>query len=697
MFNIIEKSIDWYGRTLSLQTGKIARQADGAVVASYGSTSVLATVVYGKEPNLNTDFFPLSVHYQDKYYAAGKIPGGFFKRESKPTEREILISRLIDRPIRPMFPEHFRNEVQIVVSVLSYDNENSVDFLSIIAASTALAVANLPVEGIVAGAKVGYIDHQLVINPTVQQLSDSTLELVVAGTKDGVLMVESEANNLSEDLMLEAVIAGHKAIAPVVDLINDFKQQSQKSDFGGIIEWFYEEDKLKITQLIKNEFNEQLNNAFTIKDKTQRNHCLSELYQQITSYLAERGIDDDIISKYCKLCFKELEKEIIKKHIFTTMTRIDGRSPEQIRPISTEVNLFQYSHGNALFTRGETQALVFVTLGVEIDEQIIDDIESDSKEHFMLHYNFPSYSVGETGRVGAPGRREIGHGKLAWRAIHPMLPAKHEFPYTIRVVSEITESNGSSSMATVCGASMGLMSAGVPLKQPVAGVAMGLIKSDDSFVVLSDILGDEDHLGDMDFKVAGTHNGITALQMDIKITSISYEIMQQALQDAHTARQHILSEMAKTIAQPSATLNATVPKMKIFNIAKHRIKELIGVGGKIVKEISEKFDVKIDINNNGEVKVTSPDTENVENAIDHINTLMATPEVGQVYTGKVVKLLEYGAFIQLMNNKDGLLHISDFTDDRNSDIANFLSIGDTIKVKIVTVDDKGKIKLTTHI
>ncbi len=695
MFNIVEKKITWAGKELSFQTGKIARQADGSVVAKYGNTQVLATVVFSKSSNYDLDFFPLTVHYQDKYYSVGKIPGGFFKRETKPTEREVLISRLIDRPIRPLFDERFRNEVQVIVSTLSCDKETSTDALAILAASAALAISGVPILDTVAAAKVAYINDEYVLNPSIPQIKESTLDLIVAGTSDGILMVESEAKELSEEVMLGALKFAHSNFAPVIELIEDFKSAVNKSPYT-IDDLDTPEVKAFISKMI-DVAEANLVKAFSNKDKATRVEQITEAKDIAKEAFKNSEFEESFINRHFSYYFKSLEKDIVRGDILDKGIRIDGRNLEQIRQIETEVDLFPTPHGSALFTRGETQALVFVTLGTESDEQIIDDIEQEGRERFMLHYNFPSYSVGETGRVGAPGRREIGHGKLAWRAIHPLLPTKEEFPYTIRLVSEITESNGSSSMATVCGSSLALMSAGVPLPKPVAGIAMGLIKEGDKFAVLSDILGDEDHLGDMDFKVAGTETGITSLQMDIKITSITHEIMEVAVNQAKHGRMYILGEMAKSISVPKSTLSGTAPKIKTIQIDKDKIKDIIGSGGKTIKEICERFEVKIDISNEGLVKIAGVDIDKVNAALGNVISIVAVPEVGKIYKGKIVKLLDFGAFVNFMPNRDGFLHISELSDNRNSNINDFLKVGDVLDVKVAQVDDKGKIRLTVKI
>jgi polyribonucleotide nucleotidyltransferase len=691
VFNIIEKDIIWGGRKLSLQTGKIARQADGAVIAKYGDTAVLATVVFEKKPKAGLDFFPLTVNYQDKYYAVGKIPGGFFKREGKPTEREILISRLIDRPIRPLFDERFRNEVQVVVSTLSYDGENSADVLSVIAASAALAISGVPFLDVVSAAKVGYVNGEFVLNPLVTE-NKSTLDLVVAGTKEGVLMVESEAKELTEEQLLSAVKFAHKSFEPVINLIKDMQSATNKPKYviEGLDTPEIKDLEAKIIEIASND----LKAAFALTDKISRGQKVVETENNTLEKLKELGVSEDVITNHFSYYFKKLEKDIVRGNILNSAKRIDGRKLDQVRPIVTEVDVFNRVHGSALFTRGETQALVVTTLGTEADEQILDDLENSTRERFMLHYNFPAFSVGEVGRMSGPGRREIGHGKLAWRAINPMLPGKDEFPYTIRVVSEITESNGSSSMATVCGASLSLMAAGVPIKKPIAGIAMGLIKEDSSFAVLTDILGDEDHLGDMDFKVAGTKDGITSLQMDIKITSVTYEIMEKALSQAKQGRLHIIGEMSKSITEAKKDLSEFAPKIVTLQINKDKIREVIGSGGKVIKEICELNSVKVDISEEGLVKIAGVDPVGIQKAYDTIYGITAEAEVGKIYEGKVVKVLEFGAFVNFMGNKDGLVHVSEFVKSREDNINDFVKEGDILSVKVMAIDDKGKIKLS---
>lgn len=696
MLNIIEKKINWAGRELVLQTGKIARQADGAVVASYGKTSVLATVVFAKKPNYALDFFPLTVHYQDKYYAVGKIPGGFFKREGKPTEREILISRLIDRPIRPLFDERFRNEVQVIVTTLSSDGENSADVLAIIAASAALAISGIPMNEVVGAAKIGFIDGEFVVNPTVQaSKNQSMLELVVAGTNEGILMVESEAKELSEEQMLSGVKLAQDSYKEVISAILDLQKEVGKAPV--VLEDLEPENIkpfiAKLNELAKG----KLEDAFATQDKVSRVAKIELAKTEVLEGLKTAEFNEEIIERYFGYYFKLLEKDIVRQAILNTNKRIDGRNLEQIRNIYTEVDLFKFAHGSALFTRGETQALVFTTLGTEQDEQILDTIESDEKERFMLHYNFPAYSVGEVGRYSGPGRREIGHGKLAWRALHPLLPSKDVFPYTIRIVSEITESNGSSSMATVCGASLSLMAAGVPLAKPVAGIAMGLIKESDKYAVLSDILGDEDHLGDMDFKVAGTKDGITSLQMDIKITSVTYDIMEKALAQAKEGRFHIMNEMNKTITEAKKSLADNVSKFVTLHVNKDKIKDIIGAGGKTIKGMCAEYNVKIEIADDGLVKIFGVEQAGIDQALAKIEHITAVPEIGKVYKGRIVKILPFGAFINFLGNQDGFLHISEVTSSREDDINNYLKVGDTIDIKVLQIDDKGKVRLTIKI
>ena len=681
------KELDWGGKTLILETGKVARQADGAVVASYGDTVVLATVVGAKSAKPGQDFFPLTVNYQEKFYAAGRIPGGFFKREGRPTERETLISRLIDRPIRPLFPEGFRNEVQVIVTVLSHDLENAPDILAMVAASAALTLSGIPFFGPVGGARVGYINGEYVLNPTVNESEQSQLDLVVAGTTEGVLMVESEASELSEEIMLGAVTFGHAGFQPVIQAIIELAEVAAKEP------WALPEES-EATKVLKARVDAlaraPLAEAYKETRKQVRYEKIGAAKKQASEALTAEGLDADA----AKGLFKELEADIVRNAILDTGLRIDGRDTKTVRPILAEVGVLPRTHGSALFTRGETQALVVSTLGTAQDEQVVDAIEGEFKEHFMLHYNFPPFSVGETGRMGSPGRREIGHGKLAWRAVHPLLPTKEAFPYTLRVVSEITESNGSSSMATVCGTSLALMDAGVPLKQPVAGIAMGLIKEDKGFAVLSDILGDEDHLGDMDFKVAGTEGGITALQMDIKITSITPEIMKIALEQAKGGRLHILGEMAKALTGSREGVSANAPKIVTINVPKEKIRDVIGTGGKVIREIVELTGAKVDINDDGAVKISASDDKKIQAAIDRIKGIVAEPEVGVIYTGKVVKTADFGAFVNFLGAKDGLVHISELAQGRVAKTTDVVKQGDSVKVKVIGFDDRGKVKLS---
>jgi polyribonucleotide nucleotidyltransferase len=684
------KELDWAGKTLILETGKVARQADGAVVASYGDTVVLATVVGAKSPKPGIDFFPLTVNYQEKFYAAGRIPGGFFKREGRPTEKETLISRLIDRPIRPLFPHGFKNEVQVIVTVLSHDLENDPDILALVAASAALTISGIPFFGPVGGARVGYIDGAYVLNPTTSQRESSKLDLVLAGTNEGVLMVESEASELSEEVMLGAVTFGHTSFQPVIQAIIELAEHSAKEPW--LLPEETEEAKT-LTARVDALARADLRAAYTETVKQVRQEKIGAAKKAAAVKLTQEGLD----AEAAKGLFKELEADIVRNNILDTGLRIDGRDTKTVRPILAEVGVLPRTHGSALFTRGETQALVVATLGTAQDEQVIDAIEGEFKEHFMLNYNFPPFSVGETGRMGSPGRREIGHGKLAWRAVHPLLPTKESFPYTLRVVSEITESNGSSSMATVCGTSLALMDAGVPLERPVAGIAMGLIKEDRGFAVLSDILGDEDHLGDMDFKVAGTEAGVTALQMDIKITSITPEIMKIALEQAKHGRMHILGEMAKALTSGREGVSANAPKIVTIQVPKDKIRDVIGTGGKVIREIVEQTGAKIDIDDSGAVKVSASDDKKIEAAIDRIRGIVAEPEVGVIYTGKVVKTADFGAFVNFLGAKDGLVHISELGQGRVAKTTDVVKQGDSVKVKVIGFDDRGKVKLSMRV
>ena len=685
MFEVFKKDIEWGGRTLSLETGKVARQADGAVMATLGETTVLCTAVAASSPKPGQDFFPLTVNYQEKTFAAGKIPGGFFKREGRPSEKETLVSRLIDRPIRPLFPEGFKCDTQVITTVLSFDMENDPDIVAMIGASAALTISGIPFFGPIGAARVGMIDGTYVLNPTMDQVKESHLDLVVAGTREGVLMVESEAKELDEDTMLGAVNFGHEAMQSVIDAIISLAEVAAK-DPRPLPEEPAEADGIK--KAFKG-FGKDLAKAYQIADKVSRQSAVSEIKSS-----AMEKLDEDTDAVLASGLFKKLEADTVRGAILKTSKRIDGRDLSTVRPIVAEVGVLPRTHGSALFTRGETQALAVATLGTGQDEQIIDALEGEYRQNFMLHYNFPPYSVGEAGRVGSPGRREIGHGKLAWRAIHPVLPPKDEFPYTVRVVSEVTESNGSSSMATVCGTSLAMMDAGVPLPRPVAGIAMGLIKDGEDFAVLSDILGDEDHLGDMDFKVAGTSDGITALQMDIKITSITPEIMQQALAQAKDGRLHILGEMNKAIGHARDSLADTAPKITTMSIPVDKIRDIIGPGGKMIREICETTGAKIDIEDDGTVKIAASDTASGEAAYKRIHDIVAEPELNVIYDGTVVKTVDFGAFVNFMGARDGLVHISELQEGRTGKTTDVVEEGNKVKVKVIGFDDRGKIKLS---
>jgi polyribonucleotide nucleotidyltransferase len=684
MFKVYKKEVEVAGKKISLETGKVARQADGAIIAKCGETVVLATVVGAKKVNPDMDYFPLSVNYQEKYYAAGKIPGGYFKREARPTESETLISRLIDRPIRPLFPDEFKNEVQLLPTVISYDKENEADILSIIASSAALAISGMPFMGPIGASRVGYIDGKYVLNPSKIELEKSKLDLVVAGTKDAVLMVESEASGLTEEEMLNAVKFGHEGFVPVIKMIEELAKECRKPD------WTVEKKDLsEVRKKLEETFTEDLKKAFATRDKQDRSNQISEITDKAKKLYEEneKYTDLDVNSE-----LKNLEKVIVRTDILKNKNRIDGRGLSDVRPISCEVNILPRAHGSALFTRGETQAIVTATLGTSDDEQRIESLDGLQRERFMLHYNFPPFSVGETGRIGT-GRREIGHGKLAWRAIHSSLPSKEAFPYTFRVVSEITESNGSSSMATVCGTSLALMDAGVPIKEPVAGIAMGLIKEADDFSVLSDILGDEDHLGDMDFKVAGTKDGITSLQMDIKITGITFEIMEQALSQAKEGRIHILGEMNKALSASRSDVGKYTPKMEKINVDKKDIAAVIGKGGATIREIVEKSGAKVDVNDEGVVTVAAPDEESRNIAMQMIKDITAKAELNKIYSGKVMKIMEFGAFVNFLGKQDGLVHISELADKRVGKVTDVVKEGDEVKVKVIGFD-RGKVKLS---
>ncbi|SEM95859.1 polyribonucleotide nucleotidyltransferase [Bradyrhizobium sp. OK095] len=692
MFNKHSVEIDWGGRPLKLETGKIARQADGAVVATYGETVVLATVVAAKTPREGVDFLPLTVDYQEKTYAAGRIPGGYFKREGRPTEKETLVSRLIDRPIRPLFVDGWRNETQVIVTVLSHDMENDPDIVALVASSAALTLSGAPFKGPIGAARVGFANDEFILNPTLDEMVDTQLDLVVAGTADAVLMVESEAKELNEEIMLGAVMFGHRHIQPVIKAIIELAEKAAKEprEVTTIDNSALEKEMLGMVE-------QELRAAYAIPVKQDRYAAVGKVKEKVIAHYFPEGQEP----KYDKLriggVFKELEAKIVRWNILDTGKRIDGRDSKTVRKIIAEVGVLPRAHGSALFTRGETQALVVTTLGTGEDEQYIDALSGTYKETFLLHYNFPPYSVGETGRLGGTKRREIGHGKLAWRAIHPVLPPHHEFPYTTRVVSEITESNGSSSMASVCGASLALMDAGVPLKRPTAGIAMGLILEDKRFAVLSDILGDEDHLGDMDFKVAGTEQGITSLQMDIKIEGITEEIMKVALSQAKDGRIHILGEMSKALTNARAELGEYAPRIETFKIPTDKIREVIGTGGKVIREIVEKTGAKVNIEDDGTVKVASNDGEAMKAAIKWIKSIASDPEVGQIYEGTVVKVMEFGAFVNFFGSKDGLVHISQLASARVQKTSDVVKEGDKVKVKLLGFDDRGKTRLSMKV
>ena len=689
-FKVSRREMEWGGRKLVLETGKIARQAEGAVVASYGETVVVATVCAAKEVAADQDFFPLTVNYQEKYYAAGKIPGGFMKREGKPSEREVLISRLIDRPIRPLFPDAFKNEVQVVCTVLSHDKHTDSDIISMIAASAALSLSGIPFLGPIGAAKIGYKDGQYILNPTIEQQKDSLLELSVAGTKEGVLMVESEAQELSEEVMLGAVMFGFENFQPVIQMIEDLTKEAGKPrwempTFPKEFDELYE----KVAKQFRGKYEE----AFKETDKLKRGELLGALAEEVKATIDP---ENEMEVKYVNDVIEKLMHRVMREGVLNTGRRIDGRDTKTVRPISCQVDVLPMAHGSALFTRGETQALVVTTLGTGDDAQIVDGLLDEYKEDFMLNYNFPPFSVGECGRLGSPGRREIGHGKLAWRAIHPMMPKnKDTFPYTVRVVSDIMESNGSSSMATVCGTTMSLEAAGVPLEKPVAGIAMGLIKEDDGRVaILTDILGDEDHLGDMDFKVAGTKDGVTALQMDIKITSITKEIMEKALAQAHEGRIHIMGEMAKAISAPRPHVSDKAPRIVSIKIPVDKIREVIGTGGKVIREITEKTNTKIEITDDGVVKIASLKKEDGDAALEWVMGIVAEPEAGKIYKGVITKIMDFGAFVRFLGPTEGLVHISEVKNERIASVSDFYKEGDTLWVKCLGTDNRGKVKLS---
>jgi polyribonucleotide nucleotidyltransferase len=693
MFTTHKVEIEWAGRTLTLETGKIARQADGAVLATYGETVVLATVVSAKEAKPGQDFFPLTVNYQEKAFAAGRIPGGFFKREGRPSENETLVSRLIDRPIRPLFADGYKNDTQVIITVLQHDLENNPDIVAMVAASAALTLSGVPFMGPIGGARVGYIAGDYVLNPNVDEMPESALDLVVAGTGDAVLMVESEAKQLDEEVMLGAVMFGHRGFQPVIDAIIKLAEVAAKEPRN------HEPEDLSAleTEMLKL-IEDELRAAYKITDKQERYNAVDAAKAKVVDALsAEEGEEAAWTSEQIATAFKSLQARVVRWNILDTSSRIDGRNLETVRPIVAEAGILARTHGSALFTRGETQAFVVATLGTGEDEQFIDSLTGTYKESFMLHYNFPPYSVGETGRIGSPGRREIGHGKLAWRAIHPVLPSVEEFPYTLRVVSEITESNGSSSMATVCGSSLALMDAGVPLGAPVAGIAMGLIKEGDRFAVLSDILGDEDHLGDMDFKVAGTKDGVTSLQMDIKIQGITEEIMKVALAQAKDGRIHILSEMAKALSESRAELGEFAPRIEVMTIPTDKIRDVIGAGGKVIREIVEKTGAKINIEDDGTVKIASSNAREIEAAKKWIHTIVAEPEVGEIYEGTVVKVADFGAFVNFFGPRDGLVHISQLAPQRVAKTSDVVKEGDKVFVKLMGFDERGKVRLSMKV
>ncbi len=692
MFTVHREVIDWAGRPLVLETGKIARQADGAVLASYGETTVLATVVGLKSPKPGQDFFPLTVNYQEKAFAAGRIPGGYFKREGRPSEKETLVSRLIDRPIRPLFPEGYRNDTQVVVTVLAHDLENDPDILAMVATSAALTLSGIPFMGPIGAARVAQIGGQLKLNPTVDELKESALDLVVAGTQDAVLMVESEAKELSEATMLEAVMLGHRGFQPVIEAIIRLAEKAAKEPRDLVTP-----DHSGCATAVAGVAESELREAYKVTAKQERYKAVDAVKAKVMAAMFPEGAEPKFSKEEVGHVFHDLQAKVVRLNILDSGIRIDGRDVKTVRPIVSEVGLLPRAHGSALFTRGETQAMVVATLGTGEDEQFIDSLEGTYKERFLLHYNFPPYSVGETGRMGSPGRREIGHGKLAWRAIRPMLPTAAEFPYTVRIVSEITESNGSSSMATVCGSSLALMDAGVPLKRPTAGIAMGLILEGERFAVLSDILGDEDHLGDMDFKVAGTSEGITSLQMDIKIAGITEEIMRVALDQAKDGRHHILAEMSQALTGARAELGEFAPRIETLKIPTDKIREVIGTGGKVIREIVEKTGAKINIEDDGTVKVASSDGAKIKAAIAWIKSIATDPEVGLIYEGTVVKVVDFGAFVNFYGAKDGLVHISQLAKGRVAKSSDVVKEGQKVKVKLVGVDDRGKVKLSMRV
>lgn len=693
MFNIQKETIEWAGRQLTIETGRMARQATGSVLVTYGDTSVLATAVAMKQVKDGIDFFPLTVNYQEKYFAAGKIPGGFFKREGRPTDKETLTSRLIDRPIRPLFPKGFKNDTQVMLTVLSHDMENDPDIVAMVGASAALVLSGLPFLGPIGAARVGYKDGGYVINPTIDEMKESELDLVVAGTGDAVMMVESEAKELTEEVMLGAVMAGHEAFQPVIDMIIRLAEKAAKEPWD-----FVPEDHSELEAKVQKLVGKEIAKAYTIKDKTERYAAVGAAKEKAIAELAVSETNPDGVDPaVLKGVLKDVEASVVRGGIIKTGKRIDGRKLDDVRQIVSEVGILPRTHGSALFTRGETQALVVATLGTGEDEQMIDDLTGMYKERFMLHYNFPPYSVGETSFRLAPGRREIGHGKLAWRAMRAVLPGAEDFPYTIRLVSEITESNGSSSMATVCGSSLALMDAGVPIKRPVSGIAMGLIKDPEGIAVLSDILGDEDHLGDMDFKVAGTEVGITSLQMDIKIAGITKEIMETALSQAHAGRAYILNEMNKALTGARGELAETAPRIEQMKIPVDKIRDVIGTGGKVIREIVEKTGAKVNVEDDGTIKIASSDGASIKAARDWIHSLTAEPEQGAIYQGKVVKVMDFGAFVNFFGARDGLVHVSQLKAERVNHPNDVVKEGDLVWVKLMGFDDRGKVKLSMKV
>ena len=690
MFDKQTVSLEWAGRTLTIETGRVARQADGAVLVTYGDTTVLATAVFAKQAKPGQDFFPLTVNYQEKYYASGRIPGGYFKREGRPTEKETLTSRLIDRPIRPLFVEGFKHEVQVVLTAVSYDMENDPDIVGMIGASAALVLSGAPFMGPIGAARVGYKDGQYLINPTAADLEESELDLVVAGTSDAVMMVESEAKELSEDVMLGAVMAGHEAMQPVIDAIIKLAEKAAKEPFE-----FEGEDLSAELKQIQDLVGADLSAAYKITEKLERQEAVGAARTKAAeALLSTEENPDGMPEAVFKSAFKKAEAKVVRGDIIKTGKRIDGRSLDQVRPIVAEAGFLPRTHGSALFTRGETQAICVATLGTSDDEQFIDGLGGTHKEKFLLHYNFPPYSVGETGRMGGAGRREIGHGKLAWRALQAVLPKPEEFPYTIRLVSEITESNGSSSMATVCGCALAMMDAGVPIARPVSGIAMGLIKDDDGVAVLSDILGDEDHLGDMDFKVAGTEKGVTSLQMDIKIAGITKDIMQTALDQAKGGRAHILGEMNKALAESRGELSSNAPQMEIVTIPVDKIRDVIGSGGKVIRDIVDTTGAKLNVEDDGTIQISALDRESIDAAKKRIRELTAEPEAGEIYEGKVVSIKDFGAFVNFFGPKDGLVHVSQMADERVGHPKDLVKEGDTVWVKLMGFDDRGKVRLS---